>query len=97
MFDSIYAQWGQMLAPYVWPATLTALISLPLWVLPVMWTGSRRFNRRNGAGVEEFGSFLGAVGSRLLEGLVNLVGALAVTVFLCSFAVALAGFVFGRY
>jgi len=97
VFDSMYAQWGGMLAPYVWPAALVAVVSLPLWIVPTMWIGSRRFNRRNIAGVEEFGSYGSAVGSRLVESLVNVVGALFVTVFLGAFIIALAGFIFGRY
>jgi len=89
MFDPMYAGWARMSAPYFWPALGLAAVSLALAVVLWMWGGGRRFGRRNFAGVEEFGNYGSAVGSRLIESLADLLASALAFVFLLSSAVVI--------
>lgn len=75
MLDSVYAQWGDALQPWIIPLVGLAILLTSVAIAIRMWTGRRRFSRRNIAGVEEFGSYGTAVGSRLLEGLLDTLAA----------------------
>ena len=57
-----------------------------------LWIGSRRFGRRNFAGVEQFSSFGSSVGHRVAEGLVGLVAMVFAVVFALSGTLAIFGF-----
>lgn len=95
--DLAYHAWGVALAPYRWPAAWLAVLSLLAGFALAAWIGSRRFYRRNVAGVEEFRSYGSAVGHSLLEGVVRLIAAVFMTLGMLTAAVALAAFLFGRY
>ncbi len=89
----MYAQWAHAMAPWVLPLGLTALLLGPSGIALMAWAGRRRFNRRNFAGIEEFSGYGDALGSRMIEGFISLMGRL-------FFAVGLlAGFVaaYGLY
>ncbi len=75
LFDSMYAQWGQALQPWILPLAGIGIVLTPLGIALVAWSGRRRFSRRNFAGVEEFSSYGHSVGSRIIEGLVDRLGA----------------------
>ena len=77
------------LRAYLAPAVLIAGVSFSIAVVLRLWTGRRRFGRRNFAGVEEFDGYGQAVGKRLLEGFVGLVMALFLLLFALSAAAAL--------
>ena len=93
MFDSMYATWAHALAPWVPVAVVLAVVFTPIGIALLVWSARRRFYRRNIAGVEEFGSYSHALGSRLTEGFVDLVGTLAfATGLLAGFFAAYATF-----
>lgn len=87
----MFASWGQALAPWVGPATWLTVISVPLGLALNAWVGRRRLYRRNFAGVEEFADYRSFVGTRILEKLTLLAGALLLTLGVLSFSVALGG------
>lgn len=98
MLDSVYAQWGQVLQPWLVPLAGLAILLIPAGLVLMVWTSRRRFNRRNFAGVEEFSSYGQSVGSRLVEGLVDRVGILLFAIGLfAGFAAGYGWWLLGRY
>lgn len=97
MLDSMYAQWADTMAPWILPLALLALLLTPTGVVFIAWSGRRRFDRRNFAGVEEFNSYWHAVGSRLVEGLIDRSGTLLVLVGLLAGFAAGYAFYLQRY
>jgi hypothetical protein len=95
--DGVYAEWGRVLLPWLWPAIALAVASLTLGLILAAFVGRRRFARRNFAGIEEFGSYGEAVGHRLVEALAGLLASVLLAVGLLAFALALGGFIFGPY
>lgn len=46
----------------------------------IYWSGKKSFERRNQAGVEEFSSYAGALGSKALEGTIKIAGMFSVII-----------------
>jgi len=97
MLDGMYAEWGRVLAPWLWPAVFAMIAGLAIGFRLVAWSGKRRFARRNFAGVEQFDSYGQSVGHRMLESLVDLAAMPFLFVGMCGFVVVLGAVVFGHY
>lgn len=97
MFDSMYATWADAMAPWLLPLALVGLAGTPAGIVLMMWTGGRRFGRRNFAGVQEFDSFGSSVLLGLGEGLVSLLGRLLLVVGLFALFAAAYGWYLQRY
>jgi type II secretory pathway pseudopilin PulG len=80
VFDPMYASWAVATEPWILPLALIGILATLAGVALLMWTGRRRFNRRNVAGVQEFSSYGQSVGHRLAESLVDSFGGLVMAV-----------------
>jgi hypothetical protein len=54
-----------------------AIVAIVIGAVLLLWANKRVFDRRNAMGVEEYGSFAGMIGSRIVDVLTGLVGAVA--------------------
>jgi hypothetical protein len=84
MLDSVYATWADATAPWILPLALVGIAATIVGIALLMWTGGRRFNRRNFAGVEVFSGYGDSLLKRLVEGLAGSIGGIVFTVGLFS-------------